>query len=1122
MTATPRRLPTLVALLSVVTIVRAGDETLTRVQIARLGKAATALVEVKAARGQGHASAFCIHPAGWFLTNAHVAQGELTLVLNPSLKTEKAYQARVVRSDTELDLALLHVEGVKDLPALALGSDEGLEEQMDAMAFGFPLVESSSTGREGYPSISVNSGSITALRRQEGRLKEIQLDAELNPGNSGGPVLDSRGKVIGVVRSGVVARGLGRTGMNHAIPVSTVAGFLARPEVEFDPPRLGPSGLHKPVRFEARVTALLPSPAPLSVDLILKAGDGQGRTARMEAHGDRHRLTAVPIPGPSGPVTLRLAARFEDGSLEATATDRTFTAGCRQVALADVRTIWPGSPARVSLRNGTIITGALSGLDAVPVPVGRQTLAVKLDGAKVVEVTPVAELERVTCTLVVHQGDKEVYRDTHGLGVAGLLTNPSFEAGFTGWTRLTTKGAQAQFDLDTNGAREGRQSVRISVTQLSDSCIYQDLVLKPGRRYGFSGWVRTRGLNPNGALVYGTFQIQPVTQAYSTNRPNSNHGGDNEWTEVAFSFEAPADGKVRIVPTHVNFGMGTGTVWFDDLKLQEISPAGEPAPSVSAVTQSSASAVMQATNGSPDGPRQLPDQRAPTASAGSQPTNGTLRAPVRGAAWLVVVTVAVLPLTIFLAIRRRRWWRQLQSRWPPRSSTLGDEAAEGSTWATLRSRFLPLKKRRASEELLAASDWKDTARGHPDATILALFAAGRLRSSEMDRLGEHLAECSVCLEVLEQLPEDEMVGMLREHGGQVDESSGKPTGGKIREEKSRCPSGEAPRSTADQGDAGATRASKPVEDVDAERWSPGPTLHPRYKLKRLLGHGSMGLIYLADDREENRPAVLKFLREDLLDRPRMVERFRREAAAATLLKHPNIVEAYGVEPFGRWPALVMEYIRGTDLARLIEKAGPVPIRIGCELIRQAALGLQHSFEQGMVHRDIKPSNLIVSNAGTVKILDFGLAKMQSELAVDAGLTSTGALLGSVDYMAPEQLDDPRLADIRADIYSLGCTLYHLLSGVPPFQGSTLDVLEAHRSQQATPLHTRRPEVRSELAAVVARMIAKEPGRRFQSPVAVARALTPFLWGAALERTTAWNDNAASETEVPITGDIQVE
>ncbi len=130
--------------------------------------------------------------------------------------------------------------------------------------------------------------------------------------------------------------------------------------------------------------------------------------------------------------------------------------------------------------------------------------------------------------------------------------------------------------------------------------------------------------------------------------------------------------------------------------------------------------------------------------------------------------------------------------------------------------------------------------------------------------------------------------------------------------------------------------------------------------------------------------------------------------------------------------------------------------------------------------------------GTVKILDFGLAKMQSELSVNAGLTSTGAFLGSVDYMAPEQADDPRLADIRADIYSLGCTLYHLLSGAPPFQGTTFEVLEAHRKRAAAPLDRRRSDVPPALAALVATMMAKEPRRRFQTPAEVAQALGPFL------------------------------
>jgi DNA-binding beta-propeller fold protein YncE len=452
MTSAFARLRTLAIVVTAVTHCCAADEPLTRVQIARIGKASTALVEVQAARGQGHASAFCIHPDGWFVTNAHVAQGELTLVLNTSLKTEKTYPARVVRSDSELDLALLHIEGTKDLPALALGSDEGLEEQMDAMAFGFPLAGGQPQGRAGHPSISVNAGSITALRRQDNRLKVIQLDAELNPGNSGGPVLDNHGKVIGVVRSGLVARGLGRTGINQAIPVSEVAKFLARPEVQFTPPRLGPAELHKPLTFEARVTPLLPSP-PLKVELILKAGKDPERTLRMEAQGDRYHVTAVPIPGQAEARPLRIVARFDNATLEVTTTERSFKVGRRELTLGDVRNIHHGSPSRVILQGGETITGALVGLETVPARLGGQPLSVDLASAQEVTITPVGQVERVACTLIVRQGEKEIYRQSRAL--SGMLRRDAKTAGPAG-SQLSTPvgvafGPDGDLYVDSNG-----------------------------------------------------------------------------------------------------------------------------------------------------------------------------------------------------------------------------------------------------------------------------------------------------------------------------------------------------------------------------------------------------------------------------------------------------------------------------------------------------------------------------------------------------------------------------------------------------------------------------------------------------------------------------------------------
>ncbi len=361
-----------------------------------------------------------------------------------------------------------------------------------------------------------------------------------------------------------------------------------------------------------------------------------------------------------------------------------------------------------------------------------------------------------------------------------------------------------------------------------------------------------------------------------------------------------------------------------------------------------------------------------------------------------------------------------------------------------------------------------SAADHPDPAILALFAAGRLRAPEAARVEKHLVDCPLCLAELEEVPEDSLVGLLREHGLPGDD----PTG-EFRD-------GPAPSS---------------FELADGENLEQPPRLfpeHPRYRMLSLLGTGGMGLLYLAEDCEQGGLVVLKFLRDDLLDRPRQVERFRREAASATSLRHPNIVVARGTETFGRWPALVMEYIDGSDLHRLVQRKGPLPVRVACELIRQAAAGLQHSFEQGMVHRDIKPSNLMVGVDGTVKILDFGLARMRSELSLDVGLTNTGAFLGTVAYMAPEQADDPRRADIRADIYSLGCTLYHLLIGGPPFEGTIYEVLDAHRTIVPTALDRLRPDVPPAIAALAARMLQKDPARRPQAPAEVDHALARFL------------------------------
>jgi len=208
------------------------------------------------------------------------------------------------------------------------------------------------------------------------------------------------------------------------------------------------------------------------------------------------------------------------------------------------------------------------------------------------------------------------------------------------------------------------------------------------------------------------------------------------------------------------------------------------------------------------------------------------------------------------------------------------------------------------------------------------------------------------------------------------------------------------------------------------------------------------------------------------------------------------VTAYSAIRAGESIVFAMEYVEGHDLSQLVKGNGPLPVAHACNFIYQAALGLQYAHEKGMVHRDIKPSNLILARHGNkpvVKVLDFGLAKATREGPMDKGLTHEGQMLGTPDYIAPEQSLDAQKADIRADIYSLGCTLYYLLSGGAPFQAASLyELLQAHHSMEARPLNLVRPEVPWELAAVVGKMLAKEPARRYQSPSEVAQALKPFF------------------------------
>jgi serine/threonine-protein kinase len=269
-----------------------------------------------------------------------------------------------------------------------------------------------------------------------------------------------------------------------------------------------------------------------------------------------------------------------------------------------------------------------------------------------------------------------------------------------------------------------------------------------------------------------------------------------------------------------------------------------------------------------------------------------------------------------------------------------------------------------------------------------------------------------------------------------------------------------------------------------------------YVLLDELGEGGMGQVFKARHRRMSRVVALKAIAQDQLDDPDSVSRFQREIEAAAQLEHPNVVRAYDADKAGSTHFFVMEYVEGIDLGKWVQQNGPLPIERACDYVRQAALGLQHAHERGLVHRDIKPSNLLLSTRDqTVKLLDLGLVRL-NRLAKGEGalptLTRAGEMMGTPDFIAPEQARDAHTADIRADLYSLGCTLYFLLTAKVPFPtGSMVEKLLQHQLDTPRPLERLRPETSPEVLAVVHRLMAKNPEDRYQTPAEAAAALAPL-------------------------------
>lgn len=367
---------------------------------------------------------------------------------------------------------------------------------------------------------------------------------------------------------------------------------------------------------------------------------------------------------------------------------------------------------------------------------------------------------------------------------------------------------------------------------------------------------------------------------------------------------------------------------------------------------------------------------------------------------------------------------------------------------------------------------KETTWRHLSAQGLAAFESDSLPEEHAVEVEAHLTVCAACCHALSALPLDSFLTRLR-----------------------------LAYQTSPRRPASEPLGTPPPQETIAFAPPSGSPALPGFENLRELGRGGMGVVYAATHAVMDRRVAVKVVNPEFSCHPVAVERFRREVRAAARLAHPNIVIAHAAGQAGDRPFLVMELVEGESLVDRVRRLGPLPVAEACDAVRQAALGLQHAHDNGLVHRDIKPHNLMRTSDGVVKVLDFGLAALTEDAGRGAGQTGPNAVMGTPEYMAPGQTEDARSADGRADVYSLGCTLFHLLTGKVPFDmESTLLKLLAHRTNERPSARAARPEVPAELDAVLRRAMARRPEERPPTPGNLAAALVPFADSAQIATT----------------------
>lgn len=391
----------------------------------------------------------------------------------------------------------------------------------------------------------------------------------------------------------------------------------------------------------------------------------------------------------------------------------------------------------------------------------------------------------------------------------------------------------------------------------------------------------------------------------------------------------------------------------------------------------------------------------------------------------------------------------------------------------------------------------------PEEPLLESFAVGDLSIEAGDAVGSHLAECPRCEE------------RVRQYDGAARNVVARMCAASSQQQFAAEP--ELLHGLAQIGTGSSTGG--PNFPAAPARLDPLPDRVGEYEILDRIGQGAMGTIYKARHLRLGRVMALKLLSRAFVTEPGAARRFSREMLAAGRLSHPHIVQAADAGEIDGMLYIAMQFVDGLDLSRIAARTGQLNIADACEVVRQAAEGLECARQAGIVHRDVKPSNLILDRTGHVRLLDLGLALIHPRHGERVPeLTIDGQIMGTLEYMAPEQLHDSHTVDTRADVYSLGATLYRLLTGRAPLarerRGTPLEVLQALATATPIPVEQIRTDVRRELARLIRSMLSRELDDRPQTPGAVAEALRPFTEGHDLERVMARCDAMESAGHGP--------